>query len=98
MKPLLLIGIARWLLRLFLLLLGVGVAMSGWGMCINPESAEIGVLMLVAGLTRTVNIDLWNYWHFAFLGAMVFFVWKVPSIVFWVTKSCFIRKHFLLIR
>lgn len=23
--------------------------------------------------TRTVNIDLWNYWHFAFIGAVVYF-------------------------
>ena len=24
--------------------------------------------------TRTVNIDLWNYWHFAFIGAVSYFV------------------------
>ena len=50
MKPLLLIGIARWLLRLLLLLLGVGVAMNGWGLCLDPESAEIGILLIVAGV------------------------------------------------
>jgi PTS system galactitol-specific IIC component len=27
--------------------------------------------MLVVGLTRTLNIDVWNFWHFAFLGSMV---------------------------
>jgi PTS system galactitol-specific IIC component len=27
--------------------------------------------MLATGLTRTIYIDIWNYWHFAFLGALV---------------------------
>ena len=29
--------------------------------------------MLLTRTTRTVNIDLWNYWHFAFIGAIVYF-------------------------
>jgi PTS system galactitol-specific IIC component len=28
-------------------------------------------VLLVVGLTRTFNIDLWNYWHFALSGALV---------------------------
>ena len=43
------------------------------GAFIIPVCLGVNVLMLIAGVTRTVNIDLWNYWHFAFLGAMVFF-------------------------
>ena len=43
------------------------------GAFIIPVCLGVNVLMLVIGVTRTVNIDLWNYWHFAFLGAMVFF-------------------------
>jgi PTS system galactitol-specific IIC component len=43
------------------------------GAFIIPVCLAVNVVMLFAGLTRTVNIDLWNYWHFAFLGAMVFF-------------------------
>ena len=30
--------------------------------------------MLITKTTRTVNIDLWNYWHFAFIGAVAYFV------------------------
>lgn len=30
------------------------------------------VVMLLLKLTRTVNIDIWNYWHFIFVGALVF--------------------------
>ncbi len=29
------------------------------------------LLMLAMGLTRTVYIDIWNYWHFALVGALV---------------------------
>lgn len=43
------------------------------GAFIIPVCLGVNVFMLIIGVTRTVNIDLWNYWHFAFLGAMVFF-------------------------
>ena len=31
----------------------------------------VNLLMLAGGLTRTIYIDIWNYWHFAFIGALV---------------------------
>lgn len=37
-----------------------------------PVGLGVNVLMLVTGLTRTADIDLWNYWHVAFVGAIVF--------------------------
>jgi PTS system galactitol-specific IIC component len=43
------------------------------GAFIIPVCLGVNLLMLVTKTTRTVNIDLWNYWHFAFLGAIVFF-------------------------
>jgi PTS system galactitol-specific IIC component len=43
------------------------------GAFIIPVCLGVNLLMLIVGATRTVNIDLWNYWHFAFLGAIVFF-------------------------
>ena len=43
------------------------------GAFIIPVCLGVNVVMLVTKTTRTVNIDLWNYWHFAFIGAMVFF-------------------------
>ena len=30
--------------------------------------------MIIFKLTRTVNIDIWNYWHIIFLGAMVYHI------------------------
>ena len=44
------------------------------GALIIPICLGVNLLMLVTKTTRTVNIDLWNYWHFAFIGAVVYFV------------------------
>lgn len=43
------------------------------GAFIIPVCLGVNILMLVTKTTRTVNIDLWNYWHFAFIGAIVYF-------------------------
>lgn len=43
------------------------------GALIIPVCLAVNILMLLTRTTRTVNIDLWNYWHFAFIGAVVYF-------------------------
>ena len=43
------------------------------GAFIIPVCLGVNLLMLLTKTTRTVNIDLWNYWHFAFIGAVVYF-------------------------
>ncbi|MDE5607485.1 MAG: DUF4861 family protein [Muribaculaceae bacterium] len=43
------------------------------GAFIIPVCLGINILMLLTKTTRTVNIDLWNYWHYAFIGAVVYF-------------------------
>ncbi|WP_334331966.1 MULTISPECIES: PTS galactitol transporter subunit IIC [unclassified Companilactobacillus] len=43
------------------------------GAIIIPLGLLVNVLMLVIGTTKTLNIDLWNYWHFAFIGSIVYF-------------------------
>lgn len=44
------------------------------GAFVIPVCLGVNLLMLLTKTTRTVNIDLWNYWHFAFIGAVVYFV------------------------
>ena len=44
------------------------------GALIIPICLGVNILMLLTKTTRTVNIDLWNYWHFAFIGAVVYFL------------------------
>ena len=43
------------------------------GAFIIPVCLGVNLLMLFTKTTRTVNIDLWNYWHFAFIGAVIYF-------------------------
>ena len=64
------------------------------GAFIIPACLGVNVLMLATGTTRTINIDLWNYWHFAFLGAMTFYAtdslaWAFyAAIVLYVITLC----------
>ncbi len=36
-----------------------------------PAGIVLNLLLLATRITKTVNIDIWNFWHFAFAGAMV---------------------------
>ncbi len=41
------------------------------GALIIPIILFVNVLMLIARLTKTVNVDIWNYWHYAFTGSVI---------------------------
>lgn len=43
------------------------------GAFIIPVCLGVNLVLLLLRGTRTVNIDLWNYWHFAFIGGVVYF-------------------------
>src|SRR5580704_7516560 len=36
-----------------------------------PAVLALNVLLVVTRFTRTVDVDLWNYWHFIYTGALV---------------------------
>ncbi|WP_138314742.1 PTS galactitol transporter subunit IIC [Enterococcus faecium] len=36
----------------------------------------LNVLMITFNLTKTMNVDIWNYWHFIYCGALVQYVTK----------------------
>lgn len=44
---------------------------SAVGTMIIPLCLLINIVMLITNTTQTINVDVWNYWHFAFTGAMV---------------------------
>ena len=44
------------------------------GNLIIPIGIIINVLLLVLGLTKTLDIDVWNFWHQAFIGSVVTFI------------------------
>src|SRR5574344_3043 len=60
------------------------------GAFIIPVCLGINLVLLFAGCTRTVNIDLWNYWHFAFIGAVVFFLTHSIGWGFFAAIICYI--------
>ena len=60
------------------------------GAFIIPVCLGVNLLMLLTRTTRTVNIDLWNYWHFAFIGAIVYFVSDSILWGFFAAVICYI--------
>ena len=38
---------------------------------IIPAAILVNLILLFSKVTKTINIDIWNFWHFAFVGAMV---------------------------
>lgn len=38
-----------------------------------PLTILINVAMLALNKTRTVDVDMWNYWHFALAGTLVYY-------------------------
>ncbi|TLQ39070.1 PTS sugar transporter subunit IIC [Ruoffia tabacinasalis] len=41
------------------------------GIVIIPLGLIVNIVMLLTNTTQTVNVDIWDYWHFAFTGALV---------------------------
>ena len=60
------------------------------GALIIPVCLGVNLLMLLTRTTKTVNIDLWNYWHFAFIGALAFFATDSLLWGFFAAIICYI--------
>jgi PTS system galactitol-specific IIC component len=41
------------------------------GMVVIPVCLLVNIIMLLTNTTQTIDIDIWDYWHFAFTGALV---------------------------
>lgn len=60
------------------------------GAFIIPVCLGVNIVMLLTKTTRTVNIDLWNYWHFAFIGAVIYFAMDSLAWGFFGAVLCYI--------
>lgn len=60
------------------------------GAFIIPVCLGVNILMLLTKTTKTVNIDLWNYWHFAFIGAMAYYTTGNIGWGFFAAVICYI--------
>jgi PTS system galactitol-specific IIC component len=59
-------------------IIDIGWAVAGtiafatrYGLLIIPVAFIVNFIMLGFKWTKTFNVDIWNFWHFAFLGAIV---------------------------
>ncbi len=41
------------------------------GSFIIPVCLLVNIIMIVTQTTQTVDVDIWNYWHFAFTGSLI---------------------------
>ena len=41
------------------------------GVMIIPLGLVVNIVMILTGTTQTIDVDIWDYWHFAFTGALV---------------------------
>lgn len=41
------------------------------GLIIIPLGLVVNIVMLLTNTTQTIDVDIWDYWHFAFTGALV---------------------------
>lgn len=60
------------------------------GAFIIPVCLAINIVLLLVKATNTINIDLWNYWHYAFIGAVVYFACDSIWWGFFAAVICFI--------
>ncbi|UUP19377.1 PTS galactitol transporter subunit IIC [Nitratireductor thuwali] len=43
---------------------------SSVGLWVIPIGIAVNIVLLLTRLTRTLNVDVWNFWHFAFIGSL----------------------------
>ncbi|MGB9898204.1 PTS transporter subunit IIC, partial [Thermanaerothrix sp.] len=44
---------------------------SSVGLWVIPLTIVVNLILLALRLTRTLDVDVWNYWHFAFIGSLI---------------------------
>lgn len=42
------------------------------GLLIIPIGLIVNIIMLLTNTTQTLDVDIWNYWHFAFTGSLIY--------------------------
>ena len=65
------------------------------GAFIIPVCLGINIVLLLVKATNTINIDLWNYWHYAFIGAVVYFACDNIWWGFFAAIVCFVITLFM---
>ncbi|AMC93978.1 DNA mismatch repair protein MutT [Erysipelothrix larvae] len=45
---------------------------SAIGGLMIPICVGVNVIMILFKMTKTMNMDIWNYWHYAFIGSIIY--------------------------
>jgi PTS system galactitol-specific IIC component len=65
------------------------------GVLIIPIGIAINLAMLFLKLTDTLDLDLWNFWHWAFVGSMVYY--STGSMVYGVAAAVAMEVFLLVV-
>lgn len=68
---------------------------SSVGYVIIPVGIVLNLVLVATSITRTLNIDLWNYWHMAFVASLVLFVTNSFWLALFAALVCFVIALFL---
>lgn len=50
----------------------------------------LNIIMLSFNWTKTMNVDIWNYWHFIFTGALVMYLTDSIALGLFASAICFV--------
>lgn len=50
------------------------------GTFIIPFAIAVNIILLATNLTKTLNVDIWNFWHFCFYGGIAY---KLTGSIIW---------------
>ncbi|GHC64290.1 PTS galactitol transporter subunit IIC [Limoniibacter endophyticus] len=67
---------------------------SSVGLWVIPVGIAVNVLLLVTRMTRTLNVDVWNFWHFAFVGSLA--VAATDSLIYGIAIAALVAALSLL--
>ncbi len=65
------------------------------GYLIIPIGIVLNIILLLVRATKTLDVDLWNFWHIAFVGALVQFVTDNFWIALYAAVIAFVIALFL---
>jgi len=68
---------------------------SSVGYLIIPIGIVLNIVLILLRLTKTLDVDLWNYWHIAFVGALVLYVTDNFWLAMYAAIVCFVIALFL---
>ena len=51
----------------------IALGIAQLGVWVIPIFVVLNLFLYAVGFTFTLNVDIWNYWHFAFIAGLVFF-------------------------